>query len=236
MSQKPDPPREAKPPSPLAEAILNAQAPRHDFARGKTPWRRNFDDSLLVCIGNAGTRGVLHLRLDSIERVSHPRDDIILSGINSLLVEKIAPLGEGAVFSFLDAMWSISLRARAEGRNPDQTAESVLNCAGKLGKLAENLGGGEAFAAICSPIEHLKEFRLLSKYVNYMVSASGQIRCGKNPSGAICRAENLVSQAEFVAKRAEGQTPEYIDGMLKMLITQLNELVIKRSEPPPATP
>ncbi|MCX6768860.1 MAG: hypothetical protein NTY83_03430 [Candidatus Micrarchaeota archaeon] len=225
MPQQQDPPREAKPPSPLMEAVLRAQVPRHDGTTpGKTSWRRNFDESLLTCVSNAGTRGVLQLRLDSIERISRPRDDIILSGIDSILTEKIAASGEDAVFAFLDAMWAVSLRARAEGRNPDETAESVLNCASKLGKLAENLGDGKAFAAVCSPAEHMKDFRLLSKYINYMVSASGEIRCGKNPSGAISSAGILVSQAKFVAERANGQTPEYIGNMLMMLITQLNKL------------
>jgi len=230
MPQNQDPPREAKPSSPLKEAILKAQVPRHNCTPGKTPWRRNFDDSLLKCVRNAGTRGVLQLRLDSIERVSRPRDDIILSGINFVLTEKIAALGEDAVFAFLDAMWAVSLRARAEGKNTDETAESVLNCASKLGKLAENLGDGKAFAAVCSPTEHMKDFRLLSKYINYMVSASGEIRCGKNPSGAISSAAILVSNAKFVAERAEGQTPDYIDNILKMLITQLNELIMKPNE------
>ena len=210
--------------------------PYGDSRERKSPWRSNFDNSLLKCVSNAGTRGILQLRLDSIERVSHPRDDIILSGINSILTEKIAAPGEDAVFAFLDAMWSVSLRARAEGRNPDKTAESVLDCASKLGKLAENLGGGKAFASVCSPIEHMKDFRLLSKYINYMVSASGEIRCGKNPSGAISGVGILVSQAKFVAQRAEGQTPEYIDKMLRMLITQWNELVMTPNETSSITP
>lgn len=236
MPQNQDPPREARPSSPLMEAVLRAQVPRHDTTPGKTPWRRNFDESMLVCISNAGTRGVLQFRLDSIERVSRPRDDIILSGINSVLVEKIAALGEDAVFAFLDAMWAVSLRARAEGRNTDETAESVLNCASKLGKLAENLGDGKAFAAVCSPTEHMKDFRLLSKYINYMFSASGEIRCDKNPSGAISSAGILVSHAKFVAERAKGQTPDYIDNILRMLIAQLNELIMKLNEPSSETP
>ena len=136
MPQNQGPPREPNPPSPLKEAIRRAQAPRHDTTPGKTPWRRNFDESMLVCISNAGTRGVLQLRLDSIERVSRPRDDIILSGINFVLTEKIAALGEDAVFAFLDAMWAISLRARAEGQTPDYIDNLLKMLITQLNELA----------------------------------------------------------------------------------------------------
>ena len=224
MAQNPDfPPTGSK--SPLAAAVLEAKIPaRKILSAGKTPWRQNFEHSLLDSIKTMGNRSAIGMRLDSIERITRPNDEYVLSHLCSVLDSKIAPLGEDAAFLFLDAVWSVSLRAKAEFGEPEQTANSVMAAADKLGNIAANVSNERVFCLICRGTENIRDFKVLSKYINYMLALSGQLKGGRNPEGKLSL-EMAAFQAAFIIERSDGSNHKYIDVLLTKLLMKLNSIV-----------
>lgn len=213
MSQKDLP--EATPRSPLAAAVLGANVQlRQPLAR--TPWRQRFEQCLLESIA-AGNRSLIGLRLDSIERITRPNDEYILSHLCSVLESRIAPLGEDAAFYFLDAMWSVSVRAKAVAKDPEQAGNLIMAAADRLGFIAESLSEEKAFSAICRGMERIKDFGVLSNYLFHFMEMSGKLRNAHNPEGTLKNLDTIRFHAAFIAERSDGSNHERVGEILSVL-------------------
>ncbi len=207
-------------PSPATTSLL--RSPR------RTPWRTNLEDSICACIPNRVKRANMGDRLNSIERAAGPMDGIVIPRITAAC-HSVAALGQDAVCSFIDAMWMVAVRARKE--YPDSSGDSGLEArtnficgsVDKLVAISARVSNERAFCLVCTGIERIKDFRVMSKYINYMHSASGEVR-PYNPKGVFKSPEPLAFQARFLSERTEGAAPEYIDSILTKFIAKLNEL------------
>ncbi len=215
MPHKPEFPPTA-PESPLAAAVLEAKVRSRKSLPGRTPHRQNFEHSLLESIRTAGNRGAIGTRLDSIERITRPNDEYVLSHLCSVLDSRIAPLGEDAAFLFLDAVWAVSLRAKAHFGKSEQTANSIMVAADKLGSIAANTSDGGAFCAICKGTEKIRNFEVLSNYIDHMLALFGELRSEHNPEGQLKCPEAITFQADFITERSDGSNHASIDEMLTL--------------------
>lgn len=212
--------------SPLAAAVLEARMPARSLSPAKTPWRQNFEHSLMESIQTAGNRSAIGTRLDAIERITRPHDDYVLSHLCSVLESRIAPLGEEGAIAFLDAMWSLSPRAKVEFGEPEQAGNSIMVAADKFGNIAANVPNGRVFSLVCRGMERIKDFKVLSKYINYMLALSRQLRSERNPEGAV-KLQDIEFHAKFIADRCDGDNHKYVDERLTEFLRELNELVSK---------
>lgn len=204
------------PKSPLAAAVLEAKAPARKGLPGRTPHRQNFEHSLMESIRTMGNRSAIGTRLDSIERITRPNDEYVLSHLCSVLDSRIAPLGEDAAFLFLDAVWAVSLRAKMEFGESDRTADSVMVAAGKLGLIAANMPDAEAFCSVCRGTEKIRDFGVLSGYIDHMLALSGELKGGQNPEGRLKDTGTIAFQASFIAERSDGSNHASIGEMLTL--------------------
>jgi len=227
--------------SPLIRAITGVaiQPPTH--ATGEilrsgavSPWRKNLEESIRTCVPDNVKRGGLGDKLNAIERAAGNKEDLVLARINAVCQQKVSPLGQDAVCSFFDAMFFVSVRARKEfpdepkdsaknSENTEKRAKLICGYAEKFGAIAENVSSERVFCLVCLGMERIRDFRVTSKYINYMLSASGQIKSEKNPEGIIKDADKLGFYAKFIAERSDGTNASYVDGLITKLIMDLNE-------------
>ena len=241
MPQNQDPPREAKPSSPLISALKAVSIPRPSSttaailrADAVSPWRRNLEEKIRTFVPDNVKRGGLGDKLNAIERAAGNKEDLVLARINAVCQQKVSPLGQDAVCSFFDAMFFVSVRARKEfpdepkdsaknSENTEKRAKLICGYAEKFGTIAENVSSERVFCLVCLGMERIRDFKVTSKYINYMLSASGQIKSEKNPEGMITDPGVLAFHAKFIAERSDGTNAAYVDELITKLIMKLNE-------------
>lgn len=227
--------------SPLIHAIKGAAiqpptyATRQIFRQGPvSPWRTNLDESIRTIVLDRVKRSGLDDKLNAIERAAGNREDLVLTRINAVCQQKIAQFGQDAVCAFLDALFFVSIRARKahpdepknsqkNSENTEKRAKLICEYADKLGAMAANVSSEGIFCSICLGMERIRDFRVTSKYINYMLSASKELKSESNPEGTINRPEEIASHAKFIADRSDGTNTAYVDELLTKLIMRLNE-------------
>lgn len=198
---------------------------------------------------DAGDRIMLGEGMDAIERASGRESPKVIRALASAS-KRISMLGKDTVKSFLDNMWDVSTRVRnphslllviniairilevgqRQGRGPEEIAHTLNRAIGDLKPIAKNVKDQEHFRAICIAMEHLEDLQLISRYVNYMVSASGQIRGEENPSGTIKSSAVLAKQADAIAETAVEKGPDAANFFLTLLINRFRQLT-RAAEP-----
>lgn len=239
------------PKSPLIEAILRVSEEKEalnekGFLPGapspapstlscpprKTPWRRRLEELIYTCVPESRWRARIDERLNSIESAAGPMDAIVLPTITAAC-HSISALHPPLAYFFLGAMGKIAILACKE--YPDSSGDSGLEkradflCASaeKLRTIASRVSDEWTFYFICVVIEKekIKDFKIVSKYLDYMHSASEQLS-SPNPKGVFKSPRLLARQAVFISHRLEeeGATPEYIDAILSEFTRWINEL------------
>ncbi len=217
----------------------SSEAPRRNLSPPCAPWRRNLDESIRCWLPLASMRGFIDDYVQTIERACGTSDDIVLPLLNSVCGRDVAPLGHEAVRSFFSSMYLLSIRARlnwpdaGNGDAPRERIDSMNSFAEKLGSIAANVSNERVFCLVCSGMERIRDFRVLSKYINYMLALSSHIRNGRNPDGPIRDLQMPAFHATFIAERSDGSNTKYLDGLLSKLLEKLNETILKNESGPP---